>query len=366
MYPTPFLPNMLTFSSSSSSGSSGTSVHLPSFLSPDIDVHERFIELTRLQHERCARLGVIPDESGSDPRNRYGRIQPFQYNRILLRDLEDSYINASPINIDDQRFIACQGPLEERLIWHMIWQENISVVVMLTLPVENEEEKCFPYYPSEPFDVVDTPDFRITLLAKTHENRADIRKILMAHTNGEKRIVWHYLFHGWPDYGVPTSTDEIALISLMNLSAARNHITNPTAPRLIHCSAGCGRTGTFIALDHLLSQMDRTAFADESTLLQDSQMVFQMEHDPIFECVDRLRIQRMHMVWNEEQLSFIYRVLRERWYDRYYEERARRVDEEYQAHRWDMEEAGRRLEDVPELEEGEPRPRTREEEDEEE
>ena len=72
------------------------------------------------------------------------------------------------------------------------------------------------------------------------------------------------------------------------------------------------------------------------------------------------------MVWNEEQLSFIYKVLRERWYDRYYEERARRVDEEYQTHHWEAEEPGRRLENVPELEEGEARPRTHEEEDKEE
>jgi protein-tyrosine phosphatase len=73
-------------------------------------------------------------------------------------------------------------------------------------------------------------------------------------------------------------------------------------PRIVHCSAGVGRSGTFIALDYLLHLLH----TGELDHLPD-------DKDPIVELVDSLRQQRMMMVQGEGQFMFLYHVLREHW-----------------------------------------------------
>ncbi|MCJ1280669.1 hypothetical protein MMC21_008499 [Puttea exsequens] len=74
---------------------------------------------------------------------------------------------------------------------------------------------------------------------------------------------------------------------------------------MAHCSAGCGRTGTFIALDYLLEELERGSFDGE------------LELDPVFETVDYLRKKRVMMVQNVAQFRLIYDTLRWRWNDKH-------------------------------------------------
>ena len=77
-------------------------------------------------------------------------------------------------------------------------------------------------------------------------------------------------------------------------------------PRIVHCSAGVGRSGTFIALDYLLAQLD------------DGHLDTVPPHnDPIAETVERMRQQRMMMVQGEGQFIFLYDVLRQAWIQRH-------------------------------------------------
>ena len=46
----------------------------------------------------------------------------------------------------------------------------------------------------------------------------------------------------WPDHGVPESASPFMMLSINNWSPSKG-------PILVHCSAGVGRTGTFIATD---------------------------------------------------------------------------------------------------------------------
>ena len=62
--------------------------------------------------------------------------------------------------------------------------------------------------------------------------------------------LFHYL--AWPDHGVPTNA-----ISMVNFTkrVRKAHPYHRQDLLLVHCSAGVGRTGTFITLDSMLERM---------------------------------------------------------------------------------------------------------------
>ena len=202
----------------------------------------------------------------------------------------------------------------------MIWHETTSpaVVVMLTKTHEAGREKCFQYYPQS----LDTGDLRVNdhdefedglihdvklvSLEEDEETRAQIRELDMTTEDGtETKKVWHLLFEGWPDFSIPEGADRAALLKLIDLSREKN-ADNSTNPRIVHCSAGVGRSGTFMALDWLLQELEEGSLDD----LED-------DEDPIVEVVHMLRQQRMMMVQSEAQLNFIYETMRERWRERW-------------------------------------------------
>lgn len=249
---------------------------------------------------------ALVDDPEAVLRNRWQCVLPYAYNRIHLRGLSCSYINASPVSLGDadhkEKYIACQGPLDSTAshMWRMAWQQDVSVIVMLTQPVENGIDKCFQYYPKDDSDVFDADEFKVTLVdKKTHDSKTDVRMLQISHGD-EQRTIYHFLFKAWPDHGVPHGSDLAGLFSVMELSRAKNTSQNA---RIVHCSAGVGRTGTFIALEYLMGEMDRGAFDG------------QCDMDAVFETVNTIREQRMLMV-NEQQLALIYQVLRERWQER--------------------------------------------------
>ncbi|KAK4143019.1 tyrosine-protein phosphatase 1 [Dichotomopilus funicola] len=167
----------------------------------------------------------------------------------------------------------------------------------------------------------------------------------------EERVIYHFLYKKWPDFGVPSRADIDSFFTLMRLSRERN--ASPSNPRIVHCSAGVGRSGTFIALEHLMRELeagvlerwdDRVGAATDDSLLvggaageqdgtgssgdSDSNIG---KGDLIFETVNALREQRRTMVQAESQYIFIYRVLRQMWLEKYGEEvREEKVAEQQQ------------------------------------
>ena len=64
--------------------------------------------------------------------------------------------------------------------------------------------------------------------------------------------VTHMFYTAWPDHGVPHNT--MSLITFIQ-RVRRQHPVSLAKPLLVHCSAGVGRTGTFILLDLAMQQM---------------------------------------------------------------------------------------------------------------
>ncbi|KAL8942454.1 MAG: hypothetical protein Q9216_001654 [Gyalolechia sp. 2 TL-2023] len=254
-------------------------------------------------------------------RNRYMNVQPWNKSRIHLQvpEGESDYINASPIALTDPRtgalfsYIAAQGPKEtgSSHFWHMVWQQTseVAVIVMLTPTAEGGREKCFQYFPLneetgiisiEPVDGTGSAHVGSVQVSEVYDDEkcnSTVRKLLL--TFGEEsKVVWHFLFSGWPDFEVPQNQDRVALFELLKLSSAKN--TKSSNPRIVHCSAGVGRSGSFIALEYLLAQIKSGALAEASE-----------DEDPIYDTVNRLREQRMTMVQSDAQYAFLYEVIRE-------------------------------------------------------
>jgi len=183
-------------------------------------------------------------------------------------------------------------------------------------------EKCYPYYPldvqSPPLVINETSqlggNFKATVRflerEETTEGTAiELRKLAMKVEGQEvEKVVWHFLYPGWPDFGAIEEDSVDSLLALMVLSREKN--TSTDNPRVVHCSAGVGRSGTFIALEFLVGELQRGAWErwDDST---------EKDKDPVFETVNQLRIQRRTMVQAQEQFSLLYGVLRKLWNEKY-------------------------------------------------
>ncbi|KAH0848041.1 hypothetical protein AYO21_03596 [Fonsecaea monophora] len=289
--------------------------------------------------------------------------------------------------------------------WHMVMQEtpgDVGVIIMLTQLYEGNKEKCAQYFPhnmdnptiilpahedggdddgdteaaddGDPFldsctrsaetdsvgtDVEDTRSEprsaardngqgdtaqeqgscgSVTLLSLDYDARigCEVRKLRLT-IDGNTKTIYHYLFHGWPDFGKPEAEDRRALVELTKVSRA----VAGDSPRIVHCSAGVGRTGTWIALDFLLQELEAGRLVESSPPqtgthtpttnsngagtwgrsgpVKASTPDPKDEDDLIWETVNTLREQRMMMVMNELQYSFLYEVLKEAFIDKYAE-----------------------------------------------
>jgi len=191
---------------------------------------------------------------------------------------------------------------------------------MLTQVHESGREKCFQYFPhslsSPTMQINDNDEFgrgaddsfrgTVELVDAYFDpaTRATLRNLrLRIGERGEEKDVRHYLFEGWPDFLTPEGENRAALLKLVEAAGSLSGKSGSAAnPCVVHCSAGVGRSGTFIALDHLLGEL-RAGALD----------VMAEREDPVMATVDSLRSQRMMMVQGESQYNFLYEVLREQW-----------------------------------------------------
>nr|XP_024658921.1 titin isoform X18 [Maylandia zebra] len=225
------------------------------------------------------------------PKNRYNNVLPYDSSRVKLSILHgspsDDYINANymPGYNSRKEFIAAQGPLPTTVndFWRMIWEKNVQTLVMLTRCNEQGRVKCEQYWSSGTKrcdNIIVKATSEITLEDWTLRD-FDIKNVKTAET----RAVRHFHFTAWPDHGVPETTE--LLISFRHLVREHMNQYSKHSPTVVHCSAGVGRTGTFIAIDRLIFQIERENTVD----------VFGIVHD--------LRMHRPLMVQTEDQYVFL-------------------------------------------------------------
>jgi len=208
------------------------------------------------------------------------------------KDDDNDYINASFINgySTPNMYIASQGPNEASVndFWKMIWEQEVPVIVMVTNLIERSKKKCHQYWPSSVTQKYG--DIEVTIMLSDTFSDYVIRKFSIKKTNSkEKREVHQYHYLSWPDHGVPEFPSDI--INLRCKVRKVFPIEQTDRPILIHCSAGVGRTGTFICIDTMLHLAKQKQIVD------------------VFNYVNFMRTRRIHMIQTEDQYAFVYRAL---------------------------------------------------------
>uniref|UniRef100_A0A8D0G7X4 Receptor-type tyrosine-protein phosphatase eta n=1 Tax=Sphenodon punctatus TaxID=8508 RepID=A0A8D0G7X4_SPHPU len=248
---------------------------------------EEYEELRSVGVNQPKFAAELPENKG---KNRYNNVLPYDISRVklLIQDHpSEDYINANymPGYNSRREFIAAQGPLPNTMedFWRMIWEKDICGVVMLTKCVEQGRTKCEEYWPSKHSkrygDIIVAMTSEIVLPEWT------IRDFSVEKSNStESHAVRQFHFTAWPDHGVPETTD---LLSNFRYLVHEYMKQNPPTSLLVHCSAGVGRTGTFISIDRLIHQMEMENMVD------------------VYGVVYDLRMHRPLMVQTEDQYIFL-------------------------------------------------------------
>lgn len=297
--------------------------YLPAFLELSRhDIARKFSIINQYENSIRSKPCAFLEHTSICMRNRYPKIQPWAHNNICLKGLSfpENYINASLVKLEGHQdyYIATQGPGTGAALlhfWQMAWQENVEVIVMLTRYIESGQIKCDVYIPIQPGDKITLradpePAWgQIECLNLQIKDWGEIRDLRIVKWRDNcivgEHLLTHLFFTRWPDHQVPLEkNDQVALVNLIKLSHLKmsQKLGDKVAPRIVHCSAGVGRTGTFIALDLLLQELGNGKWDH----LENSE-------DPIFNTVRQLREQRMGLVYNLEQYAFLYRILKESW-----------------------------------------------------
>ncbi|XP_035747359.1 tyrosine-protein phosphatase non-receptor type 11 isoform X2 [Egretta garzetta] len=244
-------------------------------------------EFETLQQQECKLLYSRKEGQRQENKNknRYKNILPFDHTRVVLHDGDPNepvsdYINANIIMPEfetkcnnskpKKSYIATQGCLQNTVndFWRMVFQENSRVIVMTTKEVERGK-------------------------------------------GNTERTVWQYHFRTWPDHGVPS--DPGGVLDFLEEVHHKQESISDAGPVVVHCSAGIGRTGTFIVIDILIDIIREKGVDCDIDVPKTIQMV---------------RSQRSGMVQTEAQYRFIYMAVQH-----YIETLQRRIEEEQKSKR---------------------------------
>jgi len=224
-------------------------------------------------------------EKGS--KNRYKNIWPYEHARVRLQagtDDGSDYVNASHVQPrgTNLSYIATQGPMPTTYddFWMMVWEQNVHVIVMLTRQVEGNQLKCGDYWSGGQYG-----PFRLRLIA-VEGGEEEVERITgfdfgqgkkcdpadapntirrtfaLSHTgqpHTPPRKVVQFQFLSWLDMNVPETPDGLLELvkDVREAADEAERVEGESAapsksPVLVHCSAGVGRTGSFVAIDAIL------------------------------------------------------------------------------------------------------------------
>uniref|UniRef100_A0A0N4W9R6 Protein-tyrosine phosphatase n=1 Tax=Haemonchus placei TaxID=6290 RepID=A0A0N4W9R6_HAEPC len=182
--------------------------------------------------------------------------------RVILKDRppEDDYIHANwMIMPDNQKYICTQGPIQETLedFWHMSFTEKGTVIVMLCAFKEGKNEKCALYHPKTKNECGKFGPYRVYLKETRPNISVSVKHIVLCHATSRALTsfveysldVHHLSCTEWPDHTAPFDAGPIVHMMKMARLLAKGN------PIIVHCSAGIGRSATFIGIDYAMQKI---------------------------------------------------------------------------------------------------------------
>ncbi|XP_066996985.2 tyrosine-protein phosphatase 99A isoform X2 [Anabrus simplex] len=284
------------------------------------------IQTASTQEEYSSEHSQHPDNK---QKNRYLNILAYDHSRVQLLPIPGQkksvdYVNANYIDgfQRSRAYIGTQGPLPATFdcFWRMVWEQRVAIIVMITNLVERGRRKCDMYWPkegTETYGVIQvrlvkedvlatytvrtlqirhlrtpwpqTPSFATSKKIECEVQDIRLEQIKKKKHSVSERFVYQYHYTNWPDHGTPDHP--LAVLSFVKKSSAAN--PPDAGPIIVHCSAGVGRTGTYIVLDAMLKQIRSKGEVN------------------IFGFLRHIRTQRNFLVQTEEQYIFIHDALME-------------------------------------------------------
>ncbi|XP_026223258.1 receptor-type tyrosine-protein phosphatase V-like [Anabas testudineus] len=255
---------------------------------------QEFEELNDVGKDLPTRAG---DSEVNRLKNRYPSIVPYDHCRVRLSvqnfNAHSDYINANfvPGGHSERDFICTQGPLHNTMadFWRMVWEQNVKIIVMVTPLRHKDVVLCEKYWPLDRGTVYHGL-IQVTTVTRKQGPDYFITTISLRQRDcPTDRIITHYYYPSWPDQGVPK--DSLSLCAFTD--HVRQHLTTIPAlgPAVVHCSAGIGRSGSFVALLWLMQLCARGIRPEVRAAVED------------------LRLHRMWMVQTLEQYILVHRCL---------------------------------------------------------
>lgn len=258
------------------------------FKSLEIDERKRINDMISTNSVGCGiELGF---------KNRYKDIFPYEHSRVKLAQTPTyethGYINANFVSaprLSQLKYIATQAPMKSTAkdFAKLCNDNDVELIIALTNEFENGMEKCYPYWNDSCFGLLETLKLGEIIVRRLNLTDYGHEVLQIQITN-------------WGDFDVLLNSQQDDLLKLIYLKSVVLNKLGKNENVTVHCSAGCGRTGTFCALDSIIN-------GDMSTGKGSLEGYHQF--DPIYEVVESFRNQRISMVQNLRQYLFIYDCL---------------------------------------------------------
>ncbi|GFQ78265.1 tyrosine-protein phosphatase non-receptor type 4 [Trichonephila clavata] len=211
----------------------------------------QFEQLYRKKPGMTMNIAKLPENLN---KNRYRDISPYDSTRVLLLGSSNGdYINASHVNMEIptsgivNRYIATQGPLPNTTFdfWLMVWEQQSTLIVMVTTLMERGRSKCHKYWPNL-YESLEIGFLQVSCVREQETSSFAFREFTLINSeNKEERHITHMQYTAWPDHGVPDDASDF----LDFVMQVRQNRVGMVDSAIVHCSAGIGRTGVLILME---------------------------------------------------------------------------------------------------------------------